>query len=150
MITCLMKEALPLIRYRTRDITALHKEPCPCGRTTTRMEALSGRADDMLIIRGVNVFPSHIEEVLESFDKISPHYQITLDTKDYLDTALIQVELNDAELLDSYARMNQLEREISRRMRRAIGLDCKIKLEAPGSLPRFEGKARRVIDNRKQ
>lgn len=148
VITCLMKDALPLIRYRTRDITALHKEPCACGRTTARMEPLSGRADDMLIIRGVNVFPSHIEEVLESVEEIGPHYLITLGTKDYLDTVLIQVELNDAKLLDSYARMDKLEKEIARRIHRALGLVCQIRLEAPGTLPRFEGKARRVIDNR--
>lgn len=148
VITCLMKEALPLIRYRTRDLTVLHKEPCACGRTTARMESLSGRADDMLIIRGVNVFPSHIEEVLGTFEAIGPHYQIVLGTKGYLDTALIQVELADSSLLDSYARMDKLEREISGRLRQALGLDCKIRLEAPGTLPRFEGKARRVIDNR--
>lgn len=148
VITCLLKEALPLIRYRTRDITVLHKEPCKCGRTTARMESLSGRADDMLIIRGVNVFPSHIEEVLGGVEEIGPHYQITLDTKDYLDTVLIQVELSDSGLLDSYARMDKLEKEIARRLRQALGLDCRIRLEAPGTLPRFEGKARRVNDLR--
>lgn len=148
VISCLTKEAIPLLRYRTRDITRLDYSPCACGRNTVRMEILSGRADDMLIIRGVNVFPSHIEEVLREVPEIGPHYQITVDTKDYLDTVLIQVELVDNRLLDSYTKLEKLEHDIHQRLRAGLGIDCRIKLEAPGKLPRYEGKAKRVDDKR--
>ena len=148
VITCLTKEALPMIRYRTRDISRLMYEPCKCGRTTVRMENLSGRSDDMLIIRGVNVFPTQIEEVLLSIPEIGPHYEIIVDRKNHLDTMEIKVELMDDTLLDSYAQLGALEKNIRSRLKVVLGLDAAIKLVAPRSLKRFEGKAKRVTDLR--
>jgi len=150
VITCITKEALPLIRYRTRDISRLMYEPCKCGRTTVRMENLSGRTDDMLIIRGVNVFPSQIEEVLLKIPEIGAHYEIVVDRKNHLDTMEIKVELADESLLDSYARLGELESKIRANLRVVLGLDAMVKLVAPRSLQRFEGKAKRVTDLRKQ
>lgn len=148
VITCLTKEALPMIRYRTRDISRLMYEPCKCGRTTVRMENLSGRSDDMLIIRGVNVFPTQIEEVLLSIPEIGPHYEIIVDRKNHLDTMEIKVELTDDTLLDSYTQLGALEKNIRSRLKVILGLDAAIKLVAPRSLQRFEGKAKRVTDLR--
>ncbi|MGF7143364.1 phenylacetate-CoA ligase [Anaerotaenia torta] len=150
VITCITKEALPLIRYRTKDISRLMYEPCKCGRTTVRMENLSGRSDDMLIIRGVNVFPSQIEEVLLKVPEIGAHYEIVVDRKNFLDFMEIKVELADESLLDSYTRLGELERRIKSNLRVVLGLDATIKLVAPRSLQRFEGKARRVTDLRKE
>lgn len=149
VITCITKEALPLIRYRTRDISRLMYEPCECGRTTVRMENLSGRTDDMLIIRGVNVFPSQIEEVLLKIPEIGAHYEILVNRKDHLDTMEIKVELADESLLDSYTKLGELEKRIKANLRVVLGLDAVIKLVTPRSLQRFEGKAKRVTDLRK-
>jgi phenylacetate-CoA ligase len=149
VISCITKEALPLIRYRTRDISRLMYEPCKCGRTTVRMENLSGRSDDMLIIRGVNVFPSQIEEVLLKVPEIGAHYEILVDRRNHLDYMEIKVELADESLLDSYAKLGELEQKIKTSLRVVLGLDAMIKLVAPRSLQRFEGKARRVTDLRK-
>ncbi|NLP15551.1 MAG: phenylacetate--CoA ligase [Clostridiales bacterium] len=150
VISCITKEALPLIRYRTGDISRLFYEPCKCGRTTVRMENLSGRSDDMLIIRGVNVFPSQIEEVLLKIQEIGAHYEIIVDRKNHLDTMEIKVELVDETLLDSYAKLGELENKIKFSLRSVLGLDAMIKLVAPRSLKRFEGKARRVTDLRQK
>jgi phenylacetate-CoA ligase len=149
VISCITKEALPLIRYRTRDISRLMYEPCKCGRTTVRMENLSGRSDDMLIVRGVNVFPSQIEEVLLKVPEIGAHYEILVDRRNHLDYMEIKVELADESLLDSYAKLGELEQKIKTSLRVVLGLDAMIKLVAPRSLQRFEGKARRVTDLRK-
>lgn len=149
VITCITKEALPLIRYRTKDITRLMYEPCICGRTSVRMENLSGRSDDMLIIRGVNVFPSQIEEVLLKVPEIGAHYEIMVDRKNHLDYMEIKVELADESLLDSYSKLGELEHKIKMSLRVVLGLDAMIKLVAPRSLQRFEGKAKRVTDLRK-
>ncbi len=149
VISCITKEALPLIRYRTKDISRLMYEPCKCGRTTVRMENLSGRSDDMLIIRGVNVFPTQIEEVLLKVPEIGAHYEILVDRKNHLDTMEIKVELADESLLDSYAKLGELEHKIKSSLRVVLGLDAMIKLVAPRSLQRFEGKAKRVTDVRK-
>lgn len=149
VISCITKEALPLIRYRTRDISRLMYEPCKCGRTTVRMENLSGRSDDMLIIRGVNVFPTQIEEVLLKVPEIGAHYEIIVDRVNHLDTMEIKVELADESLLDSYALLGELERRIKSNLRVVLGIDAMIKLVTPRSLQRFEGKARRVTDLRK-
>lgn len=150
VITCITKEALPLIRYRTKDISRLMYEPCKCGRTTVRMENLSGRSDDMLIIRGVNVFPTQIEEVLLKVPEIGAHYEIVVDRKNHLDLMEIKVELADESLLDSYAKLGELEHKIKTNLRVVLGLDAMIKLVAPRSLQRFEGKAKRVTDLRKE
>ncbi len=147
VITCIYKEALPLIRYRTKDVTRLIYEPCPCGRTTVRMENLDGRTDDMLKIRGVNVFPSQIEEVLLGIDEIGPHYEIIVTRSNHTDKLEIRVEL--AEPVDEFRKLQALEQKIRHRLRIVLGLDAKIRLESPNTLQRFEGKAQRVRDMRK-
>lgn len=149
VVTCLTKEALPLIRYRTRDITRLMYEPCACGRTTARMENLSGRTDDMLKIRGVNVFPSQIEEVLINTDGIGPNYEILVERKDHSDILTVRVEVVAEGMMDSYAALEELEGNIRKKLHLMLGLDCKIQLVSPNTLQRFEGKAKRVIDLRK-
>ena len=146
VITCIYKEALPLIRYRTKDITRLIYEPCKCGRTTVRMENLDGRTDDMLKIRGVNVFPSQIEEVLLGIDEIGPHYEIIVTRANHTDKLEIRVEL--AEPVDEFRKLQALETKILHKLRIVLGLDAKIRLESPNTLQRFEGKAQRVKDLR--
>ncbi len=150
VITCLTKKGLPMIRYRTRDITRLFYEPCKCGRTTCRMENLSGRSDDMLIIRGVNVFPTQIEEVLLRIPEIGPHYEIIVERINHLDTMSIKVELVDESQLESYGQLNDLAKKVRGNLKSVLGLDADIKLVAPGTLKRFEGKAKRVTDLRKE
>ncbi|MCP1102309.1 phenylacetate-CoA ligase [Aequitasia blattaphilus] len=149
VITCLNKEALPLVRYRTGDLTRLFYEPCSCGRTTVRMENITGRADDMLVIRGVNVFPTQIEEVLFDIPEIGPHYEILVERVNHLDVMTISVELVDDRLLDSYKLLSELGDRIKNGLKAQLGLATKIKLVAPQSLQRFEGKAKRVTDLRK-
>ncbi len=148
VITCIYKEALPLIRYRTKDVTRLIYEPCKCGRTTVRMENLDGRTDDMLKIRGVNVFPSQIEEVLLGIEEIGPHYEIIVTRKNHSDILEIRVEL--VEPVDAYRQLEALEKKIKQKLRVVLGLDAKIRLESPNTLQRFEGKAQRVKDLRKE
>ena len=150
VVTCLSKEALPLIRYRTRDITRLMYEPCKCGRTTARMENLSGRTDDMLKIRGVNVFPSQIEEVILKTDGIGPHYEIIVDRKNHSDILTIRVELSPSSMTDDYAQLEKITNKLRNGLRTMLGLDAIIRLESPNTLQRFEGKAKRVTDNRKK
>ncbi|MBR6737414.1 MAG: phenylacetate--CoA ligase [Clostridia bacterium] len=146
VITCIKKEGLPLIRYRTKDITRLIYEPCKCGRTFVRMENLSGRSDDMLKIRGVNVFPSQIEEVILSFNELGPHYEIIVEREGYLDKLTIKVELNFT--TDSFKELERITGEVKAKIKTVLGLDAKIKLESPNTLQRFEGKAKRVKDLR--
>jgi len=148
VITCIYKEALPLIRYRTKDITRLMYEPCKCGRTTVRMENLDGRTDDMLKIRGVNVFPSQIEEVILSVDEIGPHYEIIVTRENHSDKLEIRVEL--LKETDSYKELEDIQKKIKGKLRIVLGLDAKISLESPNTLQRFEGKAKRVKDLRKE
>ena len=149
VVTCITKEALPLVRYRTRDITRLMYEPCACGRTTARMENLSGRTDDMLKIRGVNVFPSQIEEALINTDGIGPNYEIVVDRKDFADLLTLKVEVEAENMMDSYTALEKLEHGIKAKMRLALGLDVRVELVSPNTLKRFEGKAKRVTDLRK-
>lgn len=148
VITCITKEALPLIRYRTRDITRLMYEPCLCGRTTVRMENLSGRTDDMLKIRGVNVFPGQIEEVLIGTDGIGPDYEIVVDRKNHSDILEIKVEVEAEAMMDSYTALEKLDRSIREKIRMTLGLEAKVQLVSPNTLRRFEGKAKRVTDLR--
>lgn len=148
VITTLQKEALPLLRYRTRDMTRLFYEPCSCGRTTVRMEKISGRSDDMLVVKGVNVFPTQVEEVLRKFPALGPHYEITVEKVHHLDSLEIRVELNETLTLDSYQAFEQLEKGIRHELRVMLGLDAKITIVNPRTLQRFEGKAKRVYDNR--
>ena len=148
VVTCIYKEGLPLIRYRTKDVTRLIYEPCKCGRTTCRMEHLDGRTDDMLKIRGVNVFPSQIEEVILGVEEIGPHYEIILTRDNHTDRMEIRVELLKA--TDSFKELEAIEKKIKSRLRIVLGLDAKISLESPNTLQRFEGKAKRVKDLRKE
>lgn len=148
VITCIKKEALPLIRYRTKDITRLIYEPCKCGRTTCRMENLSGRSDDMLKIRGVNVFPSQIEEVVLSVEGLGPHYEIIVERDGYSDKLTVRVEL--AVATDSFKELERIEKTVRNKLKIMLGLDAKVQLESPNTLARFEGKAKRVRDLRKE
>ncbi len=147
VITCIKKEGLPLIRYRTKDITRLFYDKCKCGRTFCRMENLSGRSDDMLKIRGVNVFPSQIEEVILSFDELGPHYEMVVEREGYLAKLTVKVELNHA--TDSFTVLENLAKTVSGKIKTILGLDAKVQLVSPNTLQRFEGKAKRVKDLRK-
>lgn len=146
VITCIKKEGIPLIRYRTKDITRLFYEKCKCGRTFCRMENLSGRSDDMLKIRGVNVFPSQIEEVILSVAELGPHYEIILEREGYLDKLTVKVEL--AQSTDSFSVLEKITAEVKTKLKTILGLDAKVMLESPNTLQRFEGKAKRVKDLR--
>lgn len=148
VISCIYKEGLPLIRYRTKDVTRLIYEPCKCGRTTCRMENLDGRTDDMLKIRGVNVFPSQIEEVILSVEEIGPHYEIIVTRENHADKMEIRVELLKA--TDTYKELEAIQKKVKSKLRVVLGLDAKISLESPNTLQRFEGKAKRVKDLRKE
>jgi phenylacetate-CoA ligase len=149
VLTCLTKEALPLIRYRTRDRTRLIRGKCDCGRTTARMERLTGRTDDMLIIRGVNVFPSQIESVLLETGGVEPHYQLIVDRNAaHTDELAVQVEVS-AEVLNNQDHRAQLEKRLSHELQSTLGISCKIKFVGPQEIARSEGKAVRVIDRRK-
>jgi len=146
VITCIKKEGIPLIRYRTKDITRLFYEKCKCGRTFCRMEILSGRSDDMLKIRGVNVFPSQIEEVILSVAELGPHYEIILEREGFLDKLTIKVEL--AHSTDSFAELEKITADVKNKLKIMLGLDAKVLLVSPNTLQRFEGKAKRVKDLR--
>jgi len=149
VFTTLTKEGFPLIRYRTRDISRINIEPCKCGRTTARMEKLSGRTDDMLIIRGVNVFPSQIESVLLEIGETAPHYMIYVDRVDNLDIMEVQVEMTPTMFSDAVKNIEELEKKIKARINNVLGLSAKVRLVEPKTIARSEGKAKRVVDNRK-
>jgi len=148
VITTLTREATPLIRYRTRDITALIPGKCRCGRTSVRMQRIMGRTDDMLIIRGVNVFPSQIEEVLIAIEGTEPHYQIVVDRVENLDELTILVEMNEKLLSDEIKELERVEMKIRNEIESVLGIKVEVKLVEPKSITRSEGKAKRVIDNR--
>lgn len=148
VITTLTKEGIPLIRYRTRDITALTDEPCPCGRTGVRIKRISGRDDDMLIIRGVNVFPSQIESALVKSGLVEPYYHITVDRVNNLDVMTIEVELKKDLKIDEIKEVERIKKTVSSMVASAIGLTANIKLVSSGSLKRSDGKAVHVTDNR--
>jgi phenylacetate-CoA ligase len=149
VFTSVTKEAFPVIRYRTRDITSLNLEPCICGRTHIRMNRVSGRTDDMLIIRGVNVFPSQIESVLVKIAEVEPHYQLIVDREGTLDNLTIKVEISERLFSDEVKSLQGLERRIAHDIKETLGVSAKIKLVEPKTIQRSEGKAVRVIDNRK-
>ena len=149
VFTTITKEAFPIIRYRTRDITILNPEPCICGRTHVRMNKVSGRSDDMLIIRGVNVFPSQIESVLMQVDEVEPHYQLIVDRKNNLDTLMVRVEISEKLFSDEVKQLQELENKISKDIKETLGVSAKVQLAEPKTIARSEGKAARVIDNRK-
>jgi phenylacetate-CoA ligase len=151
VFTTLTKEAFPLIRYRTRDISRLYPVPCRCGRTSYRMDRVMGRSDDMLIIRGVNVFPSQIEAILVAIEGLEPHYQLIVDRVGTLDTLEVQVEVTESQFVnaDEVKVLQKLEKLILKDMKDYLGITAKVKLVEPKSLQRSEGKASRVIDKRK-
>jgi len=149
VLTTLTKEAFPLIRYRTGDITSLNPAPCRCGRILIRMSRVFGRTDDMLIIRGVNVYPSQIEQVLLEMDGTLPHYQIIVDRKGALDELEVLVEVSEGIFFDEMKRQRELVERIEERLRSTLGVSAKVKLVEPKTMERFEGKARRVVDKRK-
>lgn len=148
VFTCIGKEALPLLRYRTRDICSLNHEKCACGRTLVRMGKPRGRTDDMLIIRGINVFPSQIESVLIDLG-MTPNYQLVVDRKNNLDTLEVQVEMNEDMFSDTIRSLESRAKEISNALQATLNVVAKVRLLEPKSIARSEGKAKRVIDNRK-
>jgi phenylacetate-CoA ligase len=149
VFTTLTKEAFPLIRFRTKDISRLFYEPCGCGRTLVRMEKVTGRTDDMLIIRGVNVFPSQVEHVLVGIDGVEPHYQIVVDRDGNLDTMQVQVEVSEGVFSDEIRVLENLTKHIQKEIKDLLGVTCGVKLVEPKTIQRSEGKAQRVIDRRK-
>jgi phenylacetate-CoA ligase len=149
VFTTITKEAFPVIRYRTRDISRLITEPCSCGRTHIRMERISGRTDDMLIIRGVNVFPSQIETVLMAVEGVEPHYQLIVTREESLDVLEVQVEVNESVFTDAVKGLEGLARKVEREIKDVLGVSCKVKLVEPKTIQRSEGKAKRIIDKRK-
>jgi len=150
VVTTMTKEALPVIRYRTRDISALHYESCACGRTMVRIDRITGRSDDMLIIRGVNVFPSQIEDVLTNIEGTAPHYQLHVRREGVLDELELWVEVTEAVLKDEIRSLETLSRRITSEIHSVLGLTCRVKLVEPKTIERSEGKAKRVIDHRKE
>jgi len=148
VLTTLSKEALPILRYRTKDLTTFNYEPCECGRTTMRMSKVSGRTDDMLIIRGVNIFPSQIESVILQADHVHPHYLITVDRKNNLDFIEVQVEVSEDLFHDEMRQLQEHRLKLKREIESTLGLSIELKLVEPKTLVRSEGKAKRVIDKR--
>jgi phenylacetate-CoA ligase len=148
VITPLSKEALPLMRYRTKDLSVIDSSPCSCGRTMARVMKIRGRTDDMLIIRGVNVFPSQIEEVLLNVEGVAPHYQIVVDRKNNLDTMEVRVEVSEGIFFDEMKRIVELEKKILERIYAVLGIHVKLKLVEPKTIERSTGKAHRVMDMR--
>jgi hypothetical protein len=149
-VTNLTKRGLPMLRYRTKDITRIDYSPCACGRTTARMHKIIGRSDDMLKIRGVNVFPSQVESALINIKHISPHYQLVVRRKGYADTLEVRVELIDGSLLEKYAELEALQKNIHDRIKAILGIEIAVSLVEPKSIERFTGKAQRVVDLRGQ
>ena len=150
VFTTITKEGMPMIRYRTRDLCSLNYEKCACGRTFVRMNKPKGRSDDMLIIRGVNVFPSQIEEVLLKIGgNVTPNYQIIVDRVNNTDTLDVQVEMSEQLFSDDVKSIEKIEKDIKERLRSVLGLSAKVTLVNPKTIVRSEGKAKRVIDNRK-
>lgn len=148
VLTTLTKEAFPLIRYRTRDVTSLDYTPCRCGRTLARIRRIQGRSDDMLIIRGVNVFPSQIEAVLMEIPGVAPHYQLIVDREEHLDTLEVAVEVDDTVFSDEVKEMQRLAQKIEGRLKDYLSVSVKVRLVEPRTIPRSEGKAQRVVDRR--
>ncbi|MCM0760851.1 phenylacetate--CoA ligase [Sporomusa sphaeroides DSM 2875] len=148
VITTMTKEGFPLLRYRTRDITSLNPEPCKCGRTLVRMNKVQGRTDDMLKIRGVNIFPSQIESVLVGIQEIGPHYNIIVRKKGYLDDLEVMVELADDTLLEDFRKLEGLQDMIRHKLRVILSIDATVRLVQPKTIARSEGKAKRIIDLR--
>ena len=148
--TTITKEGLPLLRYRTRDLTSITIEKCECGRTTARMFKCKGRTDDMLIIRGVNVFPTQVESVLCEMREVSPHYQLIVDNKNNLDTLEVHVEVDEQFFSDEIRQMEMLSKKIKSQIEKTLGISVIVKLVEPKTIERSEGKSKRVIDKRQK
>ena len=149
LVTTLTKEGMPLLRYRTKDITRINYEPCKCGRTLARMDKTTGRTDDMIKIRGVNVFPSQVESALLGIDKIGPHYMLIVRREGFHDTLEVQVEMTDSSVLEKFSELEALHNTIKHKIKTVLGIDIKVTLVAPKTLERFQGKAKHVTDLRK-
>lgn len=148
VITTLTKHGFPLLRYRTRDITVLHPEPCPCGRTHIRMSRVMGRTDDMLIVRGVNIFPSQVESALLECGQLEPHYQLVVDRAGTLDTLEVRVEVSEKVFADEVRGLEKLGRSIQREIESTLGIGVQVKLVEPKTIERSQGKANRIVDRR--
>jgi phenylacetate-CoA ligase len=148
VLTTLTKEALPMIRYRTRDITSLNYSPCECGRTLVRMKKTMGRSDDMLIIRGINVFPSQIEDVLFSIENCEPHYQLVVSREGAMDILEVCIEVTENIFFDEMKMQRAFLEKVEKRIESVLGVGVTVRLVEPNSIPRHEGKAERVIDRR--
>jgi len=149
VFTTITKEGIPLIRYRTRDLTRLDYAPCACGRTLVKIEKCCGRSDDMLIIRGVNVFPSQIETVLLEMSETEPHYLLIVEREGTLDTLKVMVEVQEQFFSDEIKQLEALRKKIAQKIQSTLGLSAEVKLVEPRTIERTAGKAKRVIDNRK-
>ena len=150
VITTLTKEGIPMLRYRTRDITKITRETCKCGRTHARMDKVRGRSDDMLKIRGVNVFPSQIESVIASIEGVAPHYELILTRKNYTDFLEGKVEFTDEAMVEDFTRLDALRNEVVDKLHTVLGIKAKVVLAPPMTLARYEGKAKRIIDKRNE
>lgn len=148
VVTMLKKEAFPLIRYRIGDITSITWEKCKCGRTHPRLDRITGRSDDMLVVKGINVFPSQIEAVIGEMPFLSPFYMITLDNKNYSDHMLVEVELNENSLTDDTTELAKMAKKLDSRLKEVLNIKAEVRLALPKTLQRFEGKSKHVIDNR--
>lgn len=148
VVTMLKKEAFPIIRYKIGDISALEWEKCECGRTHPRLMRVSGRTDDMLVVRGINVFPSQIESVIGEMPFLSAFYHITLENENYMDSMTIEVELEESSLTEDMVKLGQMSRHLEDRLKSVLNIKAKVKLVLPGTLERFEGKAKHVTDRR--
>lgn len=148
VFTSLTKEAFPVIRFRTRDLSRLIPEPCPCGRTFVRMERVKGRTDDMIIVRGVNIFPSQIESVLLEIEGVEPHFQIVVDRKGHLDELEVRVEVEEAFFPDAMRKLVEFQRKVEEKLAASLGIRTKVTHVEPRTIERTTGKAKRVIDKR--
>jgi len=148
VVTMLQKEAFPLVRYRIGDITVLDEEPCACGRTHPRIRRIQGRVDDMLIVRGINVFPSQVEHVLLEIPEVGRHFQIVIDRKGALDTMLVRVEVSEEAFSDKITELMVIKKAVEHRLKTTLNVAVGVELVEPGTLPRFEGKSKKVVDRR--
>jgi phenylacetate-CoA ligase len=148
VLTTVTREALPMIRYRTRDITRLYEDHCACGRTLIKMDKVTGRTDDMIIFKGVNIYPSQIEEILFGFEGVTPHYQIVLTREGSLDIMEILVEVTESIFFDEMKKQSDMVEKVGDSIRSVLGVSPKVRLVEPRSLERFQGKATRVVDER--
>ena len=148
VITTLTRHGMPMLRFRTRDITTIHREPCSCGRTVARIERIKGRTDDMIKVRGVMLFPYQIEQAILEVQGVEPHYQIVLTRPHYLDEIEVQVEMSKEVFSDDVKTIENLRKKLERRIEETVGVRVKVTLVEPKSIPRSEGKAKRVIDKR--